>query len=66
MIKIFDISIHFMHNCTGKASVLYRMKYLNEPFLPSESFLDNTILLISTLSTLIGLLFLLNTFLLIH
>ena len=34
--------------------------------LPYESFLDNTIFLISTLSVLIGLLFLCNAFLLIH
>ena len=37
-----------MHNGTGKTSVLftYPIKHLNEPFLPYESFLDNTILLI--------------------
>ena len=34
------------------------MKYLNEPFLPHECLLDNTLLLISTSSVLIGLLFL--------
>ena len=46
----------FMHNGTGKTSVsfIYPMKNLNEPFLPYESLLDNTILLISTLSVLIG------------
>ena len=53
-----------MHNGTGKTSVsfIYPMKNLNEPFLPYESLLDNTILLISTLSVLIGLLFLWNAF----
>ena len=54
----------FMHNGTGKTSVsfIYPMKNLNEPFLPYESLLDNTILLISTLSVLIGLLVLWNAF----
>ena len=49
-----------MHNGTGKASVsfLFLIKNLNEPFLPYESFLDNTIRLSSTISILIGLLFL--------
>ena len=49
----------FMHNGTGKTSVsfIYPMKNLNEPFLPYESLLDNTILLISTLSVLIGFYF---------
>ena len=34
-----------MYNGTGKASVsaIYPIKYFNEPFLPYESFLDNTI-----------------------
>ena len=62
-IKIFVISIHLrslMHNG------IYPIKYLNESFLPNKSFLDNTILLISTLSILIGALFLWNAFLLIH
>ena len=54
----------FMHNSTGKASAsfIYQIKHLNEPFLPYESCLDNTIFLISTLSILIGLLFLWNAF----
>ena len=54
----------FMHNGTGKTSVsfIYPMKNLNEPFLPYESLLDNTILLISTLSVLTSLLFLWNAF----
>ena len=50
-----------MHNSTAKASgsFIYSIKkYLNEPFLPYESFLDNAILLISTLSILIYFLFL--------
>ena len=47
-------------------SLIYPIKYLNEPLLPYKSFLENTILLISTLSILIGLLFLWNAFLLIH
>ena len=46
-----------MHNGTGKVSVsfIYQIKYLNEPFLAYESFLDNTTILIHTLSILIGL-----------
>ena len=57
-----------MHNGIGKAlvSLIYPIKYWNEPFLPYKLFLDNTILLISTLSMLMGLLFLWNAFLLIH
>ena len=57
-----------MYNGTGEVSVLfvYPMKYFNEPFLPYQSFLDNTITLVSTLSILIVLLFLRNAFLLIH
>ena len=57
-----------MHNGTGKASLsfTYPTKYLNEPFLPYESFLDNTAHLSSTLSILIDLIFLWNAFLLIH
>ena len=49
-----------MYNGTGKASVsfTYPIKYLNKHFLPCESFLDNTILLISTFSILTGHLFL--------
>ena len=44
-----------MHNGTGKAlvSCLYPIEYLNEHFLSYEPFLDNTILLMSTLSILI-------------
>ena len=57
-----------MHNGTGKAlvSCLYPIEYLNEHFLSYEPFLDNTILLMSTLSILIIFLFLWNTFLLIY
>ena len=49
-----------MCNRTGKALILFifPLKYLDERFLPHESFLDNTILLISTLSILAGYLFL--------
>ena len=48
-----------MHNGAGKKTVsfLYQITYLNEHFLPYESFPGNTILLISTLSILIGFLF---------
>ena len=53
-----------MHNGTRKVLVLfiYSIKCLNEPFLLYESFLDNTILLIPTLSVLIVFLFLRNAF----
>ena len=53
-----------MHNGTRKVLVLfiYPIKCLNEPFLLYESFLDNTILLIPTLSVLIVFLFLRNAF----
>ena len=58
-----------MNNGTKKVSPVsftYPIKYLNEDFLPYESFLDNTILLIDTLPILIGFLFLCSAFLLIH
>ena len=44
-----------MHNGIGKAlvSLIYPIKYLNEPFLPYKSFSDKTMLLISALSILI-------------
>ena len=46
----------FMYNDIGKAlvSLVYPIKHLNEPFYPDKSFLDNSILLITTY----GLLFL--------
>ena len=46
-----------MHDGDSRALPLsiYPIKYLYEPFLPYESFLGNTILLISTLSMLIDL-----------
>ena len=39
-----------MHNDLITSVVLYPTKYLNAPFVPYESLLDNTILSISTLS----------------
>ena len=50
----------FMHNGMGKALawLIQPIKFINEPFLLYKSFLDNTILLISTLSILIDLLLL--------
>ena len=49
-----------MHDATKKASVsfTYPTKLLNEPFLLYQPFLDNTNLLVSSLSMLIGILFL--------
>ena len=46
---------NFMHNCDGRAlpSYIYPIKYLYEPLLPNDYLLDNTILLICTLLTLI-------------
>ena len=40
----------FMHNDLINSMVLYPIKYLNAPFVPYESLLDNSILSISTLS----------------
>ena len=49
-----------MYNGTGKAliSFIYPIKHLNQPFSRYEFFLNNTILLVSTLSLLDGFLFL--------
>ena len=57
-----------MFNGTGKAliSFIYPIKHLNQPFSRYEFFLNNTILLVSTLWILDGFLFLWNAFLLIH
>ena len=51
-----------MHNSDGRAlpSYIYPIKYLHEPLLPYDSFLDNTILLISTLPILIDIKFIFN------
>ena len=43
---------------------VYPIKYLNRPLLPNECSLDNTIVLISILLILIGLLILVKAFLL--
>ena len=53
-----------MYNDDGRGLTLciYPIKYLYEPLLPYECLLDNTILLISTSSILIGLLFLWKSF----
>ena len=58
----------FMHNGIGTVLLLcvYPIKYFSEPVLPYKSFLDNAILLFSILSILTVLLFLWNSFLLIH
>ena len=47
----------FMHNGDGRPLLLfiYSIKYLCEPLLTNESFLDNAVLLISALAILIYL-----------
>ena len=59
---------NFKHNGDGMALPLriYPIKYLYEPILLYGSLLDNTILLISTLSILIGFSYILNLFLIIY
>lgn len=49
-----------MHNGLISSLSSYPMNYLNDPFLPYDSFLDITILLISTLLISSSFLFLLN------
>ena len=46
-----------MHNGDGRALpfFIYSIKYLYEPLLTNESFLDNAVLLISALAILIYL-----------
>ena len=65
--SLLDLS-DFYVNGIWKAlvSLIYPIKYLSEPFLTYNSFLVNTTLLVSILSMLVALLFLLNAFLLIH
>ena len=60
------LCIVVLENGKSLSSCVHPIRYLNEPLLPYESILNNTIFSISTLSILIGILFLWKVFLLIQ